>query len=129
MLGLKCEYILHVHTHVRMTEQHTLGLKIVFLSIWFRVWYNYPLLLMCYSNSVRCGCSEVTASCRLWESLTPSKETASQFLQSMWKKTFAKLALGSFIGYDMSGRQFCFSICMRSPSCSFGFPGFLFFSS
>lgn len=73
MLGLKCEYILHVHTHVRMTEQHTLGLKIVFLSIWFRVWYNYPLLLMCYSNSVRCGCSEVTASCRLWESLDSFK--------------------------------------------------------
>lgn len=33
MPGLDYEYILHVHTHVRMTGQHVLGLKIVFLSV------------------------------------------------------------------------------------------------
>lgn len=36
MPGLDYEYILHVHTHVRMvrmTGEHVLGLKIVFLSI------------------------------------------------------------------------------------------------
>lgn len=38
--GLEYEYILHVHAHVRMTEQHMLGLKIVFLSVCFGVWYS-----------------------------------------------------------------------------------------
>lgn len=84
MPGLEYEYILHVRTHVRMTEQHMLGLKIVFISVSNHTeWYNYPLLLMRYANSVMCGCSEVTASCSLWENLTPSKEKAPQFLQSM----------------------------------------------
>lgn len=82
MPGLEYEYILHVHTHVRMTEQHMLGLKSVsFSMIWSIVQLSFAFDALC--SSVMHGCSEVTASCRLWENLTPSKENASQFLQSM----------------------------------------------
>lgn len=94
------------HAHVTMTEQHMLGLEIGFLSLWLGVWYEYPLLVKHYVSSAAWGCSEVAASYSSWENLSPSTENASLFLQSVGKLC-AKLALGCFIGGDLSGGHTC----------------------